>query len=93
MERDKADSFVDRLLELGELVREAWERESRTGRLEPSLQTYVHEALRTIEFAIAGLRQRGADLELLRQDFDKAALPLEFFLRGLDSEPALQRSA
>jgi len=34
-----------------------------------------------------------ADLELLRADFESAALPLEVFLRGLDAEPALQRSA
>jgi hypothetical protein len=32
-------------------------------------------------------------LELLHQDFEGAALPLEIFMRGLDSEPALQRSA
>ena len=34
-----------------------------------------------------------AALELLRDDFESAALPLEVFLRGLDVEPALQRSA
>jgi hypothetical protein len=45
------------------------------------------------ELAIAGLQQAGADLELLRSDFESAALPLEVFLRGLDLEPALQRSA
>ena len=46
-----------------------------------------------IELAIAGLQQAGADLDLLRGDFEAAALPLEVFLRGLDAEPALQRSA
>ena len=35
----------------------------------------------------------GADLELLGRDFDEAVLPLEVFLRGLDAEPALERSA
>jgi hypothetical protein len=49
--------------------------------------------LRTIDLSIAGVQQAGADLELLRQDFEGAALPLEIFMRGLDSEPALQRSA
>jgi hypothetical protein len=46
-----------------------------------------------MELAIAGLPQIGADLGLLRQDFEVAALPLEIFMRGLDAEPALQRSA
>ena len=49
--------------------------------------------MRTVELAVAGLRQAGADLELLASDFESAALPLEVFLRGLDAEPALQRSA
>jgi hypothetical protein len=53
----------------------------------------VAESLRSLELAIAGVAQEGSDLELLRQDFDRAALPLEAFLRGLDAEPALQRSA
>jgi hypothetical protein len=46
-----------------------------------------------MELAIAGAQQAGADLELLRTDFEMAALPLEVFMRGLDIEPALQRSA
>jgi hypothetical protein len=58
-----------------------------------ALDGYVKEALRTADLAIAGLQQAGADLELLRDDFESAALPLEVFLRGLDAEPALQRSA
>jgi hypothetical protein len=59
----------------------------------PALDAYVKEALRAAEFVIAALPQTGADLELLGQDFEKAVLPLEVFLRGLDVEPALQRSA
>ena len=46
-----------------------------------------------MELAIVGLQQTGADLGLLRRDFEGAALPLEVFMRGLDTEPALQRSA
>ena len=92
-ERGKAESLSSRLLELAELVREAWEQESRSGLVGQPLQGYVRDALRTAELAIAGLQQTGADLRLLRQDFEVAALPLEFFLRGLDSEPALQRTA
>jgi hypothetical protein len=93
LERARAGSVADRLLELAGEVREAWRRESLSGVLEEVLERYVAESLRSIDLAIAGLQQRGADLELLRGDFEAAALPLEMFLRGLDAEPALQRSA
>ncbi len=92
-ERQMAGSTVARLLELAAQVREAWRRENASSPLPGSLDRYVRDALRTIELAIAGVQQAGADLELLRQDFEGAALPLEIFMRGLDSEPALQRSA
>lgn len=90
-ERRMAGSVVDRLLELATDVRAAWRREA--GFAGPVLATHVDGSLRTAELAVAGLGQAGADLELLRQDFESAALPLEVFLRGLDVEPALQRSA
>ncbi|HEV2028810.1 MAG TPA: hypothetical protein VGS16_09800 [Candidatus Dormibacteraeota bacterium] len=92
-ERLMAGSTVARLLELASQVREAWRRENVAPPLPKSLERYVRDALRTIDLAIAGVQQAGADLELLRQDFEEAALPLEIFMRGLDSEPALQRSA
>ena len=92
-ERQRAASVVARLQELAAEVREAWRRENATSPLPRSLERYVREALRTIELAIAGVQQAGADLELLREDFEEAALPLEIFMRGLDAEPALQRSA
>jgi hypothetical protein len=92
-ERQAAGTVAARLLELASGVRESWRRESAAGQLPRSLDRYVRDALRTIDLAIAGLQQAGADLELLRQDFEGAALPLEIFMRGLDSEPALQRSA
>jgi hypothetical protein len=92
-ERQMAASTVARLLELAGQVREAWRRENASSELPGSLDRYVRDTLRTIELAIAGVQQAGADLELLRQDFEGAALPLEIFMRGLDSEPALQRSA
>ena len=92
-ERQMAGSVVARLLELAAEVREAWRRENAASPLPRSLERYVREALRTIDLAIAGLQQAGADLELLRGDFEQAALPLEVFMRGLDAEPALQRSA
>ena len=92
-ERQLAGPLVDRLLELETDVEGAWRRESVAGRLEPALSGYVASALRTVGLVVAGMRQAGADLELLRTDFETAALPLEVFLRGLDAEPALERSA
>jgi hypothetical protein len=92
-ERQVAGSVVARLQELAAEAREAWRRENASSPLPRPLERYVREALRTIELAIAGLHQAGADLELLRSDFEEAALPLEVFMRGLDAEPALQRSA
>ena len=93
LQRRMAGSIVDRLLGLAGEVRESWLRESLSAPQAPALDGYVKEALRAAELAIAGLQQAGADLELLRSDFESAALPLEVFLRGLDLEPALQRSA
>ena len=92
-ELQMAAAIGARLLELAVQVREAWERESFSGPLPAPLGRYVRDQLRTLELAIAGLPQTGADLELLRRDFEGAALPLEVFLRGLDAAPALRRSA
>jgi hypothetical protein len=92
-EREMTASVVARLLELAVEVRESWRRENAAGRVPRPLERYVRDALRTIDLAIAGVQQAGADLELLRSDFEEAALPLEIFMRGLDAEPALQRSA
>jgi hypothetical protein len=92
-ERGMAASVSERLVELSGEVREAWRRESAGTRPGSPLDRYVRDALRSMELAIVGLQQTGADLELLRQDFEVAALPLEVFMRGLDAEPALQRSA
>lgn len=92
-ERRLVGTLVDRLLALSSDVGESWRREAASGAVEPILGRYVAESLRVTELAVAGLRQEGADLDLLRDDFESAALPLEVFLRGLDVEPALQRSA
>ncbi len=103
LERRVIGSLVDRLLELAADVQTAWRREAGSVEsalepvpeplLEPTLARYVAESLRTAQLAAAGLGQAGADLDLLREDFEAAALPLEIFLRGLGAEPALQRSA
>lgn len=92
-ERQMVGLIASKLLELASDVRESWRRESLMSRPADALNAYVQEWLRTAEFAIAALPQAGADLELLGRDFEGAVLPLEVFLRGLDSEPALQRSA
>jgi hypothetical protein len=95
-ERRHAGALVDRLQGLADDVRDSWRREARMRPLEAppdAYIAYVEGALRTVELAIRGLQQAGADLELLRSDFELAALPLEMFLRGLDAEPALERSA
>ena len=96
-EQRHAGAVVDRLLELAADVGASWRREAELkalgARPEGPLDAYVAGTLRTVELTIAGLQQAGADLELLRSDFELATLPLEMFLRGLDAEPALQRSA
>lgn len=84
---------VRRLQALAESLELAWAGESAAGRPDGALRRYVEQTLRTVELAIAGLDQDGADLELLRDDFESAALPLEVFLRGLDVAPVLERSA
>lgn len=92
-ELGRAGSIVDRLLELLDDLRGAWSREARLRPPGAALERYVGESMRSVELAIFGLQQAGADLELLRRDFEAAALPLEVFLRGLDAEPGLQRIA
>lgn len=92
-DRQVISGVAARLEELVAGVRESWTREESLGHPDPALERYVDQALRTAELAIAGLSQEGADLRLLQQDFEDAALPLEIFLRGLDLQPALQRSA
>jgi hypothetical protein len=92
-ERRQAGPVAHRLQELATDVGDSWRREALLRPLEPPLEAYVAGSLRTLELTISGLQQAGADLELLQGDFETAALPLEIFLRGLDAEPALQRSA
>ena len=92
-QRVGAGTVVDRLQGLVEEVRESWHREALAGRPGEALDRFVMDSVRMLELAVAGVAQDGSDLELLRQDFEGAAQPLEVFLRGLDTEPALERSA
>src|SRR5258708_37470233 len=73
--RQMAATVVARLLELTGEVREAWRRESLAGRPPRALERYVREALRTMELAIAGAQQAGAELQLRRSDFETSAQP------------------
>jgi hypothetical protein len=90
-ERRMAGSIVDRLLGLAAEVRESWAQDAVSGHPDEPLSVFVAESMRTVELAIAGIGQDGSDLDLLHQDFERAAAPLEVFLRGLDAEPALQQ--
>lgn len=91
-EREMIGLISAKLLELASDVRDAWHRESGASRPVDALDAFVKEAVRKAEFAIAAMPQTGADLELLGGDFQGAVMPLEVFLRGLDVEPALERS-
>src|ERR1700730_14163521 len=79
-ERAMAGSIVDRLLELAAEVRESWGQGALSGRRGEPLSAFVAESLRSLDRATAGVAQDGSDLELLRQDFERAALPLEVVL-------------
>src|SRR2546430_10757300 len=92
LERGLAGSLIDRLQDLAGELRESWRRESLAGPVEPALDRYVKESLRWVDLAIAGLRQAGADLQLLRGGFQGPGLPLGGFLAGLEARPALQAS-
>jgi hypothetical protein len=92
-EREHTGSVVARLMAMAEAVRDAWQRESELNQPAPPLEAYVAGTLRAVEYSISGLDQAGSDPALLKQDFESAAWPLEYFLRGLDAEPALQRTA
>src|SRR5438046_10629773 len=92
-ERRRVGPVVDRLLELAGDVRESWRREASLRPLEAPLDAYVAGALRTLELAIAGLQQVGADLELLRDDLGPSGRPPEVCRRGLDAALAAHRHA
>lgn len=56
------------------------------------LQRHVHRSLLAAETAIASLEHPGADLERETAEFREAAVPLLFFLRGLEqaADPAAE---
>lgn len=89
-EREMVLPVSARLLERAAEVRQAWSHEGTDDEREAVYDRFVVESLRTLELAISGLAQEGADLRLLGSDFNGAALPLEVFLRGLDVQPALE---
>ena len=71
-------------------LRQAWERDlaAQTAPPEaPALRRHVARALTQMEGAVAVLDRPGVDLGYLSQAFRETALPLVFFLRGLEDVP------
>lgn len=93
-EIEMAGVVAARLMELVDATVTSWRSERLAEGLgSAAFDRHVNGALQTIRFAVAGLGQRGADVQLLATDFQETALPLEVFLKGLDHAPALQRTA
>ena len=92
-EREMAGLISAKLLELAGDVRDAWKRESvQAGRPRPWTPTSRRRCGPPSSRSRRCLR-RAPTWSCSGRDFEGAVLPLEVFLRGLDAEPALQRSA
>ena len=79
-----------RLLEMLQGLRETWRAEaaeSLGGRELAGLRRHVSRSLSAMEAALAGLEQPGTSPERRSLEFQEAALPLVFFLRGLEELP------
>ncbi|HEX4212437.1 MAG TPA: hypothetical protein VIA06_03805 [Candidatus Dormibacteraeota bacterium] len=96
--------LVGRLISAAEDVRMAWRSECPEGMRQTGLGRHVTRQLAACLASIAALERRGADVEARNVEFRDAALPLLFFLRGLEDtaddalaawlgRPALARSA
>jgi hypothetical protein len=82
-----------RLLEMLQGLRETWRAEaaeSLGGRELAGLRRHVSRSLSAMEAALAGLEQPGTSPERRSLEFQEAALPLVFFLRGLEELPERQ---
>src|SRR5919199_4449334 len=82
-----------RLLEMLQGLRESWRAEaaeSLGGRELAGLRRHVSRSLSAMEAALAGLEQPGSSPERRSLEFQEAALPLVFFLRGLEELPERQ---
>ncbi len=83
--QELAPAARDRLLELLRELRAAW---TALGPPE-SLRRYVLGAAGAMEAAVATLGTPGISLARSVSEFREAALPLLFFLRGVETESAL----
>ena len=82
-----------RLLEMLQGLRETWRAEaaeSLGGRELAGLRRHVSRSLSAMEAALAGMEQPGWSPERRSLEFQEAALPLVFFLRGLEELPERQ---
>ncbi len=76
-----------RLSGLIENLRQGWERDLAAQPAPPelpALRRHFARALTTMEAAVAEMERPGTDLGFLSQTFRETALPLMFFLRGLE---------
>jgi hypothetical protein len=93
--RDLAAAAAARLLSICAEVRELWRRESAGGAPSAELSAvrrHVTRALSAAEVAVAELEAPGVDTTRLAAEFQDAAVPLLYLLRGLE-DAALARTA
>jgi hypothetical protein len=91
MEGDLPDAVRARLLGLVAATRQAWGRESAAGPAGTELlDRHVRRSLSAVEAAVAVIRAPIQDVTRLELEFNQAALPLVFFLRGLETSPQPQ---
>jgi hypothetical protein len=82
-----------RLLDQLTAVREGWSAETGAAGELPAVQRHVARALIRIETAILALGSARLDPVAASRDFEEAALPLVFLLRGMDTMPEAQVAA
>ena len=89
LERELPEALRARLLELVGTVRQAWARESAAAGPAGTelLDRHVRRSLIAVEAAVAVIGASIQDLQRIEAEFNQAALPLVFFLRGLDGSP------
>jgi hypothetical protein len=89
LERELPEALRARLLELVGTVRQAWARESAAAGTAGTelLDRHVRRSLIAVEAAVAVIGAPIQDLQRIEAEFNQAALPLVFFLRGLEGSP------
>jgi hypothetical protein len=93
--RELAAAAVSRLLGICADVRGLWSSESARGAAgaeDAALRRHATRALTAVEVAVAELKAPGADVARLSAEFQEAALPLLYMLRGME-DASLARTA